>query len=313
MAELADARDSKSRVPRDVWVRLPPAAFMRPLAERRIVAFLAAGDINASQIADITGVPRSTVQNWLRKPEPTFGRPLSLDLEALPRREYSYLLGVYLGDGTITRHPRNVYRLTVVMDSQYPGIIAECVAGMRAVMPKNRVLVQHRRYRAVEISCYSKLWPLLFPQHGPGRKHERKIELAPWQAEIVERHPRELLRGLIHSDGCRVLNRVNGKDYPRYFFTQVSDDIRRLFCETCKRPRDRVHAQRSAERVDRPRRECRAPRLVRRSEGVALGTASSRTAPPGRFDEIQVALGDAKPDTWRHAEGNGVTAIGPLT
>ena len=32
-------------------------------------------------------------------------------------------------------------------------------------------------------------------------------------------HPKEFLRGLIHSDGCRVLNRVNGKGYPRYFFT----------------------------------------------------------------------------------------------
>jgi hypothetical protein len=106
---------------------------------------------------------------------------------------------------------------------------------MQAVMPANRVLVQRLPYRAVEIGCYSKLWPVLFPQHGPGRKHQRTIELAPWQAEIVERFPRELLRGLIHSDGCRVLNRVNGKDYPRYFFTQVSGDIRRLFCETCDR------------------------------------------------------------------------------
>ncbi len=54
-------------------------------------------------------------------------------------------------------------------------------------------------------------------------------------AGIVDRCPRELLRGLIHSDGCRVLNRVYGKDYPRYFFTQVSDDIRRIFCEACQR------------------------------------------------------------------------------
>lgn len=102
-------------------------------------------------------------------------------------------------------------------------------------MPKNRVLVQRLPCRAVEIGCYSKAWPLLFPQHGPGRKHLRKIELAPWQADIVERFPREFLRGLIHSDGCRVLNRVNGKDYPRYFFDQVSDDIHRLFCDTCER------------------------------------------------------------------------------
>ena len=32
-----------------------------------------------------------------------------------------------------------------------------------------------------------------------------------------------------------IYNRVNGKDYPRYFFTQVSDDIRGLFCEACRR------------------------------------------------------------------------------
>jgi hypothetical protein len=32
-----------------------------------------------------------------------------------------------------------------------------------------------------------------------------------------------------------VLNHVNGKDYPRYFFKQVSDDIRGLFCDACDR------------------------------------------------------------------------------
>ena len=42
-----------------------------------------------------------------------------------------------------------------------------------------------------------------------------------------------LLRGLIQSDGCRVLNRVNGKDYPRYQFTNASEDIRGIFCDTC--------------------------------------------------------------------------------
>src|SRR4051812_34938309 len=55
---------------------------------------------------------------------------------------------------------------------------------------------------------------------------------AVWQDEIVTAHPEQFVRGLIHSDGCRVKNRVNGKDYPRYFFTQVSDDIRRLFCRS---------------------------------------------------------------------------------
>jgi hypothetical protein len=208
---------------------------MRPLDQRRIVAFLAAGDINASQIADITTIPRSTIRDWLARPEPKLGRRLEFDPASLTEAEYSYLLGFYLGDGTISRSRKGVYRLRIVTDARYPGLIAECVAAVQAVMPGNRVLVQRLPYRAVEIGCYSKQWPILFPQHGPGRKHQRRIELVPWQAEIVERHPRGLLRGLIHSDGCRVLNRVNGKDYPRYFFSQVSTDIQGIFCEACDR------------------------------------------------------------------------------
>jgi hypothetical protein len=140
-----------------------------------------------------------------------------------------------LGDGTISSHRRGVYRLRIKTDARYPGIIAECAAAMAAVMPRNRVLIQQVPSCAVEISSYSRAWPTLFPQHALGRKHRRKIELAPWQARIVERFPRQFLRGLLHSDGCRVLDRVNGKDYPRYLFDQLSDDIRRLFCDTCDR------------------------------------------------------------------------------
>lgn len=188
-----------------------------------------------SQIASIAGIPRSTVRDWLGPQPPGIKPETAQDLASLPEAEYSYLLGFYLGDGALSRHRGDVYRLRIVTDSRYPKIIAECAEAIRAVMPKNRVLIQNLPYRAVVIGCYSKTWPLLFPQHGPGRKHERKIELAPWLEEIVDRFPREFLRGLVHADGCRVLNRVNGKDYPRYFFDQVSGDIRRLFCEACDR------------------------------------------------------------------------------
>jgi hypothetical protein len=206
---------------------------MRPASDRRIVAHLAAAELSVSDIAYIAQIPRATVRDWLLSPPPERPEP-RLDIAGLPAAEYSYLLGVYLGDGTLSSTRRAGYRLRITMDSRYPEIIAECVAAMQAVMPQNVVHVQQTRDNAVEISCYSRLWIQAFPQHGPGRKHTRKIELAPWQEDIRERHPREFLRGLIHSDGCRVLNRVNGKEYPRYFFTQVSGDIRELFCRTCR-------------------------------------------------------------------------------
>lgn len=56
---------------------------------------------------------------------------------------------------------------------------------------------------------------------------------AAWQRGIVEAHPADFLRGLLHSDGCRVNNwatRVVGGekkryDYPRWQFVNVSEDI----------------------------------------------------------------------------------------
>jgi hypothetical protein len=50
------------------------------------------------------------------------------------------------------------------------------------------------------------------------------------------------LRGLLHSDGCRTVNRFTTKlpsgrvaeyAYPRWFFSNRSADIRGLFCATC--------------------------------------------------------------------------------
>ncbi|MGH9041546.1 MAG: transcriptional regulator, partial [Acidimicrobiia bacterium] len=86
----------------------------------------------------------------------------------------------------------------------------------------------------------SQHWPCFFPQHGAGRKHLRPIVLEPWQKWVaVERHPRVLLRGLIHSDGSRFINRVKRPygvyEYPRYMFSNRSADIRAIFALACQR------------------------------------------------------------------------------
>jgi len=43
-----------------------------------------------------------------------------------------------------------------------------------------------------------------------------------------------LLRGFIHSDGCRVRNVVNGTVYPRYQFSNKSSVIRDIFSRACE-------------------------------------------------------------------------------
>lgn len=155
----------------------------------------------------------------------------------LDRAAYAELLGWYLGDGHLTHQRRGVFGLHVVNDEKYPLANARLLDLMRAVKPASR---PHTRLRPgmVMTTVSWKHWPCLFPQHGPGRKHERPIVLDDWQRAVVEDHPAAFLRGLFHSDGSRVRNwttrpvagELKRYDYPRWQFTNESADIRELCC-----------------------------------------------------------------------------------
>lgn len=214
----------------------------------RVGALLEEG-LSQAEISRRTGVARSAIRQWraegpanlacrreMQIHEPHLAGACSVPLEDSRAPIYAYLLAMYLGDGYIARQPNGVFRLRISLDKRYPMIIGECVRAMRAVLP-NRVSVQ-RRVGCVEVGQFSKHWPCLFPQHGPGMKHTRPIVLEDWQRNIaIESFPGLFLRGLIHSDGCRITNSVKKSGrvytYPRYFFTNESDDIRRLFGEAC--------------------------------------------------------------------------------
>jgi hypothetical protein len=220
-----------------------------------IASALSLGDrgLTPADISRRTGVPRKTVHHWLHRSVPR-GRlkPRNTcdecghaphEPDDLPR-EYLYLLGVYLGDGCISAHPRRVFRLRIFLDARYPGIVEEVAAAMRSTVRLSAVGRQARASSysgepdrpktTIELSSYSRSWPCLIPQSGPGKKHERTIELVAWQRDLVGRDPRLLLRGLIHSDGCRFVNTGRGGwRHPRYAFSNRSADIRRLFCDAC--------------------------------------------------------------------------------
>ena len=112
--------------------------------------------------------------------------------------------------------------------------MAECSEAMTRVLARRVHMVS--RTGCVVVQSYSNHWPCLLPQHGPGRKHERSIVLDEWQQGIVRRHAGSFLRGLFHSDGCRVTNRIKRGPktylYPRYNFSNESADIMRLCQES---------------------------------------------------------------------------------
>ena len=209
---------------------------MRSVEEFDAVMQLIAAGFNDCEISRTTGIPRTTIRGWRhcrhRYTRPTADSPCGVvhNFAEVPARGYAYLLGMYLGDGYVSRHPRT-WRLRVVLDTKYPGIIEACRAAMNMVMPGHPAAVHPCITNCVEVSMYSKHWPCLFPQHGPGRKHARPIRLEPWQQALVKQATEDFIRGLIDSDGCRVVANDRGVRSIRYHFTNLSGDIRSLFTD----------------------------------------------------------------------------------
>jgi hypothetical protein len=127
--------------------------------------------------------------------------------------------------------------MRVALDAIYPSIIRECAAVIESVSGNRALVYQRHDGRCAEVSAYWKHWPCVIPQHGPGRKHLRRISLTDWQRNLVMRDPRALLRGLVQSDGWRIIATERKGRYvrraPRYGFKNRSEDILGLFVEAC--------------------------------------------------------------------------------
>jgi transcriptional regulator with XRE-family HTH domain len=235
---------------------------MRSDADVREVFRLLASGLSQAEVARRVGISRATVRDWARAGEAAvWARPMRRTArgsavpctgmcpgrERLDEQAYAYVLGQYLGDGYLSRNGPS-YRLRVTCCDAYPDILRECADSMYRLAGRPVRFVPRQGCTEAYVSWSH--WQCFVP-HGAGRKHDRAIALEPWQKDIaIGREPGRFVRGLIHSDGCRIVNRVvvRGKAYayPRYFFTNLSAHIRGLFVEACAglgvatRPANRV-------------------------------------------------------------------------
>jgi hypothetical protein len=192
-----------------------------------------------AQAAYQLGVSTATVYLWLKQDAPqavqgklTCCRCVLPAVGPQDQQAYAQLLGLYLGDGCLSRG-RAAWVLRISCADAWPGVADE-VEDMLTRVSGNRVQ-RVRKAGCHDIQAWWQHWPCLLPQHGPGKKHSRPIVLEPWQQEVVTEHPGPLLRGLFHSDGWRGDNVavkrapdgfVTRYRYPRYEFTNLSADIR---------------------------------------------------------------------------------------
>ena len=250
---------SNTIVRKGVWVRIPHPApnvggdrkhdavpHVRPQSVVDSALAASTAGMRDAENARLHGVAVKTIRRWRRlyqrrgqvRGQQHLAPPCPrCDDGPLDPAAYSELLGWYLGDGYISKGRREVYSLHIYNDRAYEQLNADILELMRSVKPGSRP--HTRMVPGCVVSTVSwKHWPCLFPQHGPGRKHDRPIVLEEWQTEIVTAFPADFLRGLMHSDGARVNNwatrMVAGErrryDYPRWQFTNRSDDIRALCC-----------------------------------------------------------------------------------
>jgi hypothetical protein len=146
-----------------------------------------------------------------------------------------------LGDGSIGVSGQHSAQLRITLDARYPLIVQRAAKAIERTLPGVHIGT-FEGPGTLNVFASHPIWLQAFPQHGPGRKHQRRIELVEWQRELTHEHPKALIRRLIHSDGSRCINqfrvalptdRIQTYAYVRYFFTNYSADIRRIFCDHC--------------------------------------------------------------------------------
>lgn len=180
---------------------------------------------------------RGVVRGMYRRHREALGvdAPLPCGLDLLntsQRATYVYMLGMYLGDGYLAGLPGSC-RFEISLDAKYPGLVDSCADAMLSLYPERKVARLSTQRNCVVLYSYGWRWLALFPHHGPGRKHERRIELQEWQRDLIRASPLQFIGGLIDSDGCRSIRHQGGKEYPFYSFDNRSDDIIGFFCWTC--------------------------------------------------------------------------------
>jgi hypothetical protein len=214
---------------------------MYPMEQRLEALHLLAVGRSLNSVSKQLSISRAAMREWqTRGPQARMAGgdpcPARAAAASLDGAAYAALFGFYLGDGCISP-VRTYFVLRIACDAAYPDIIDDVQHLIELIHPEGKGSRVGAPGHFVVQNCW-RHWACLFPQHGPGRKHERTLGMTEWQWHIVEEHPAAFLRGLFHSDGCRVNNwatqmvagRKKRYGYGRWHFTNHSIEIQRWCC-----------------------------------------------------------------------------------
>lgn len=189
--------------------------------------------LNRCQISRQTNIPLSTLRKWLNhddfnlRDDRNAVKITDIINDKIRREAYSFCLGIYLCDGYIVQSKQHrVPNITFYNDYQYPINTREWCDKIQIIFPENKVNCKKKpSSNCVIVKVYNNcIWDL-FPQHGKGKKHDRKLILEDWQKEIIKEFPEEFIKACVQSDGCIYIQKVSNRQYHRHNFINKSEDI----------------------------------------------------------------------------------------
>jgi len=212
---------------------------MRTKNEFKTVLLLKNDGLNDCEIARITSIPRRTIQGWIKTPPKIFTDNIinnryyynnelkeQIINDINLKKIYSYILGLYLGDGCIDILSRTL-RLRIFLDAKYVHLNNYVEEMLKIFFYKSKITRYNHGDNCICFAVNCKELKNIFPQMGPGRKHNREIKLSQWQTQNIMHS--ELLMGLFHSDGCFYVS----DDRDNYNFSNRSVDIHNIFQNSC--------------------------------------------------------------------------------
>ena len=200
--------------------------------------------LSTHEVARRTGVSQGTVARWARgevPQRPLHGRGCRDCGGGGPRLasavDYAYVLGLYLGDGCLSHQGTSVC-LRVAFDAAYPSLITEACRAIGEVIPGQRSSLYKRPQQACIVA--ERLQPPLgvpVPSARTGPQTQathRARRLATAHREPAHR-PLSPWPDPLRWMARRNRVHVKGRDYvyPRYQFSNRSDDIRKIFTDAC--------------------------------------------------------------------------------
>jgi hypothetical protein len=116
---------------------------------KRALALVSQGR-SLNSVSRETGISRAAIRSWTQRLEPL---PRMAPTDPGPPADegaYAYLLGLYLGDGCISAHPRSGYYLRIACADAWPGLMQQCREAITKVRPGIGVyLLQKEGYTMV--------------------------------------------------------------------------------------------------------------------------------------------------------------------